>query len=175
MKGREGLFNPSSVIAEMMADEWETHNTLDEGTDAERDMKMPADSIIRIGKSGPGRSSRKLPSTIRAQPVLYVWDNDAIDPEQGDVHYLTEDMSATVRLQIVVANGLNGRDGDDTRNDYIRVINAIRQANRCPPGGVGGSRWSTIKPGTIDRTPTEYSEQWRANIDFQLSAENVSI
>lgn len=167
------LYDPSGVIADMIDEEWSTYNTVEEGTAEERDVKKP--DIIPKEQPPVGSSSRSLPRTIRAQPVLYVWDNGNQDREKGDLTGATENFDATVRAQIIVANGLNGMDGTTTREDYIMIIESIRQNNYAPPGGIAGTRWSNLHPGPIDRTPTEYSEQWRANIDFQLDAHNVKV
>ena len=164
----EDLINPESVIADMIRDEWEDHNTLDGGESDERSIKTP--DVVEIDSdSSPGQTTRNLPSTIRARPVVFVWTTNSVEPEMGDSHWITEDVSATVRAQVVVASGLNGRSGKETRTDYVRILTDIRRDNRHHPGG---SRWDTMEPGTIDRTPTEYTNQWRVNIDLVLNGYN---
>lgn len=168
----EDLVNPSGVIKRFLEDQWSNYNTLDAGTSEERDMQIP-DPIIDKERPPTGSSSRSLPRTIRAKPCMYVWDTNAQEREKGDITGATEDHDSVVRAQVVVASGLNGRDGGETRDDYIRVIEDARSDNYAPPGGIAGSRWSNLHPGNIDRTPTEYSEQWRVNIDFELKAHKV--
>lgn len=174
----EELINPSGVIKSLLENEWANHNTLEAGTASERDVPIP-DPIIDKERPPVGSSSRSLPKTVRAQPCMYVWDTQANNREKGDITGATEDYDSVIRAQIVVANGLDyenpsvSREGGETRDDYIWVMEKIRQANYAPPGGIAGSRWSNLHPGQIDRTPTEYSEQWRANIDFELKAHKV--
>lgn len=163
----EDLIHPESVVAGVIEDEWDRFNTLGEGEPEQRTVGEP--EVIEIQDSDPGQSTRSLPSTIRGQPVVFVWTTNSPDPEMGDSFNLTEDITATVRVQVVVANGLNGRTGKETRADYTRIVTDIRRDQRHHPGG---SRWDTVEPGPIDTTPTEYTNQWRVNIDLVLNGYN---
>lgn len=166
------LINPVDTIVRLLEQEWDNYNTLEAGTPDERTIPAP-DPLIDKEKPPTGSSSRSLPKTIRAHPCAYVWDPNAHNREKGDITGATEDYDTVIRAQFVVANGFDDRHGSDTRNDYIWVTEKIRQDNYAPPGGVAGSRWSNLHPGNIDRTPTEYSNQWRVNIDFELKAHKV--
>ena len=156
-----GLLRPAEVVLGLFESEWG-------GLDPAPPVVEP--TWVETGNDAGGNSDRRVPSNIRAKPAVFSYGDRGLDREAGDIHHETEDSSATVRLEVVVAKGQGDLDGDDTRDAYLAAFERIRRANSHPPGGVGGTRWSGMEPGTIDRSPTEYSQYWEAYYDLELEA-----
>lgn len=147
---------------------WEAHNTWAEDGEP---VKKP--KFIDMEAPGPGESSRSLPSTKRTTPLIYVHDESPFDIGWGDVTHTSQDYQMAVRMEIVIADDMDGRSGKDMRDAVVDVLEDIREANAAPTGGVFGSQYQELNLLNIDRTPTRFSNQWRCWYDIEYKADSV--
>jgi len=147
--------------------EWSNHNTGPDGDPVQQprfiDMEAP----------GPSESSRALPSDKRTTPLVYVHDESPTNIEWGDVTHSSQDYEFAVRMEIVIADEMDGRSGKKQRNAVVHVLENIREAHRAPVDGVFGSAFGELNLVNIDNTPTRFSNQWRAYYDIQYEAFGV--
>lgn len=146
---------------------WADHNT---GPDGEPVMQP---RFIDMEAPGPGESSRSLPSDKRTTPLVYVHDESPSNIEWGDVTHSSQDYQFAVRMEVVIANEMDGRSGKKQRNAVVHVLENIREDQRAPVDGVFNSAFGELNLVNIDNTPTKYSNQWRAYYDIQYEAFSV--
>jgi len=147
--------------------EWDNHNT---GPDGDPVAKP---RFIDMEAPGPSESSRALPSDKRTTPLVYVHDESPTNIEWGDVTHSSQDYEFAVRMEIVIADEMDGRSGKKQRNAVVHVLENIREAHRAPVDGVFGSAFGELNLVNIDNTPTRFSNQWRAYYDIQYEAFGV--
>lgn len=148
--------------------EWRDHNEW-RGATVERPR------FIEVEEPGTGTSSRTLPSDHRTTPLVYVYDQQDIGQEYNDPMWNSKDYTASVRLEVVVTEDMNGRTGKEMRDAVINVLQNVQEANRAPVGesGVFGSDWRSLKVVNVDRTPTRFGNHWRAYFDVEYEALGV--
>jgi len=143
---------------------WGDHNTGPNGNPVQQprfiDMEAP----------GSGESSRSLPSDKRTTPLVYVHDESSSEIEWGDITHSSQDYQFAVRMEVVVAEDMDGRTGKKQRNAVVHVLENIREDQRAPTDGVFGSDFQELNLVNIDRTPTRFSNQWRCWYDIQYEA-----
>ena len=147
--------------------EWSNYNTGPEGDPVQQprfiDMEAP----------GPAESTRSLPSDKRTTPLVYVHDESPSNIDWGDITHASQDYNFSVRMEVVIAEDMDGRSGTKMRNAVIHVLENIREAERAPLDGVFGSEFQELNLINIDNTPTRFSNQWRAYYDIAYEAFGV--
>jgi hypothetical protein len=159
-------YRTGELVSDGFSSEWGNNNSVG-GSFVEKP------GFIEIEDPNVGQSSRQLPSDKRTTPYIYVYDNEAISVEWNDVTWNSQDYTATVRLEVIVADDMNGKTGAQMRDDIIQVLENIREQESAPTNGVFGSDWTTMTLVNIDKTPTEFSNQWRAYYDIALGGLGV--
>lgn len=159
-------YDVANVAKEGFENLWSQFNTVD-------GRSVPDPVWIEVEEPGVGRSSRKLPSEKRTTPIVYVHENDLFNVEYADVNWNSQDYAGAVRFEIVVANEMHDRSGKQMREDLIQVFEDIREDQAAPLDGVFGTDWQNITLVNIDRTPTDYSNQWRAYYDVAFGSFGV--
>lgn len=160
-------YETDTLVADGIDTEWSNHNSVGGSF-------VPKPGIIEVEDPDVGESTRNLPSDKRTTPYIYVYENEGAGPDgYNDVNWNSQDYSSVVRLEIIVANAMHDRTGKQMREDIIQVLENIREAEAAPQDGVFGSEWTSLQLANIDRTPTEYSNQWRAYYDLALGALGV--
>lgn len=143
---------------------WDQHNTGPDGNSVQKprfiDMEAP----------GPGESSRALPSDKRTTPLVYVHDESPSTIDWADITHQSQNYQFAVRMEIVVAEDMDGRTGKKMRNAVVHVLENIREAEHAPADGVFNSEFQELNFVNLDRTPTRFSNQWRAWYDIQFDA-----
>jgi hypothetical protein len=146
---------------------WDDHNT---GPDGDPVAKP---RFIDMEAPGPSESSRALPSDKRTTPLVYVHDESPTNIEWGDVTHSSQDYEFAVRMEVVIADEMDGRSGKKMRNAVVHVLENIREDQRAPVDGVFNSAFGELNLINIDNTPTRFSNQWRAYYDIQYEAFGV--
>lgn len=146
---------------------WDDHDT---GPDGEP-VKKP--EFIDTEAPGPGESSRSLPSTKRTTPLIYVHEDAPREIEWGDITHSSQDYQFACRMEVVIADEMDGRSGKGMRDAVIHVLENIREDQRAPTDGVFGSDFQELNLINIDTTPTRFTNQWRAYYDVQYEADSV--
>lgn len=159
-------YRTGELVADGFSSEWGNNNSVG-GSFVEKP------GFIEIEEPNVGESTRQLPSDKRTTPYIYVYDNEAIEVTWNDITWNSQDYSAVVRLEVIVANDMNGKTGAQMRDDIIQVLENIREQESAPTNGVFGSDWTTMTLVNIDKTPTEFSNQWRAYYDIALGSLGV--
>lgn len=146
---------------------WDDHNTGPDGN------PVAKPKFIDMEAPGPSESTRALPSDKRTTPLVYVSDESPRNIEWGDVTHSSQDYDFSVRMEVVIAEDMDGRSGKKMRNAVVHVLENIREAERAPADGVFNSEFQELNLVNIDNTPTRFSNQWRAYYDIQYEAFGV--
>lgn len=146
---------------------WDAHNT---GPDGD---PVASPDFIDAEAPGPGESSRALPSTKRTTAFIYVHENAPIEIDWNDITHSSQDYQMATRMEIVVAHDMDGRTGKKQRNAIIHVLENIREEEAAPTDGVFDSEYDELNLVNIDKTPTRFSNQWRAYYDIQYETFGV--
>lgn len=146
--------------------EWSNENTVDGST-------VPQPQFINLDTPAGATSGRRSRSVTTDSPVVFVYDDQALDIAFNDVTLNSQDYSALARLQVDVTEPGDGREGAEYLVDLIEVLENIREANTAPTSGVFNSEYQVMRLVQIDKTPTAFAEHWRAFYDLELSAEGV--
>lgn len=146
---------------------WSQHNTGPDGN------AVAKPRFIDMEAPGPAESSRSLPSDKRTTPLIYVHENSAESIDWADVTHQSQDYQFAVRMEVVVADDMDGRTGKKERNAVIDVLENIREDEHAPQDGVFNSEYQELNLANIDTTPTKFSNQWRAYYDIQYDAFSV--
>lgn len=146
---------------------WADHNT---GPD---DEPVAKPRFIDLEAPGPGQSSRSLPSDKRTTPLVYVHDESPFGIDWGDITHTSQNYQMAVRMEVVIAENMDDREGKQMRDAVVHVLENIREDQAAPTGGVFGSEYQELNLVNIDRTPTRFSNQWRCWYDIQYEADSV--
>lgn len=146
--------------------EWSNYNTVDGAS-----VTQP--EFIPVRDPSTGQSGQRLPSTARTMPVIFATPiNDlAVDP--SDVTWNTRDFDAAVRFDIVIADEMDGRSGEGELDAVLQVLEAIREDNKTPTGGVFNSEYQVMRNLNIDWNPNRYSPRWEVYYELGFNAESV--
>lgn len=159
-------YDVAGLTAEGFEGAWSDHNSVG-GTF----VRKP--EFVEVEEPGTGTSGRKLPSTHRTTPVVFVYEQSDLTPEYNDITRNSQDYDATVRMEVVVSGSMGGRSGKEMRDAVVEVLENVREANDAPEGGVFGSDWQFMTTANIDKTPTRFGSHWRAYYDVAYDSRGV--
>jgi len=163
---------PDYQLAELTATEfdarWSSNNSV--GGDF---ISKPQFEVIEDPSTGT--SSRRLPNDARTTPYVYVYDDSSVTPEFDTVHWQTKKHTGSVRMEVVVADDMNGKTDKQMRDDIREVLLNIVDANNSPVDGVFGTDWQTLRTVNIDTNPSQFSNQSSLYFDIEYDADSLKL